>query len=51
MLICMFPVSFMQIVRFQDKDSHQIFLEPEGRNVPELYVQVVIDLYIHLGSL
>ncbi|XP_038882930.1 tRNA uridine 5-carboxymethylaminomethyl modification enzyme MnmG isoform X2 [Benincasa hispida] len=28
-----------KIVRFQDKDSHQIFLEPEGRNVPELYVQ------------
>eukprot|EP01018_Ginkgo_biloba_P019147 Gb_06237 [translate_table: standard] len=22
-----------------DKESHQIFLEPEGRNVPELYVQ------------
>ncbi|THU51047.1 hypothetical protein C4D60_Mb06t26900 [Musa balbisiana] len=28
-----------KIVRFQDKDSHQIFLEPEGRTVPELYVQ------------
>lgn len=28
-----------KIVRFQDKESHQIFLEPEGRNVPELYVQ------------
>ncbi|WOL12902.1 glucose-inhibited division A family protein [Canna indica] len=28
-----------KIVRFQDKDSHQIFLEPEGRSVPELYVQ------------
>ncbi|PIA47555.1 hypothetical protein AQUCO_01400298v1 [Aquilegia coerulea] len=28
-----------KIVRFQDKDSHQIFLEPEGRDVPELYVQ------------
>ncbi|XXG39385.1 hypothetical protein AAC387_Pa01g0356 [Persea americana] len=28
-----------KIVRFKDKDSHQIFLEPEGRNVPELYVQ------------
>ena len=27
-------------MRFQDKESHQIFLEPEGRNVPELYVQV-----------
>ncbi|KAK7318423.1 hypothetical protein RJT34_03123 [Clitoria ternatea] len=28
-----------KIVRFQDKESHQVFLEPEGRNVPELYVQ------------
>ncbi|KAJ8447726.1 hypothetical protein Cgig2_015089 [Carnegiea gigantea] len=28
-----------KIVRFQDKESHHIFLEPEGRTVPELYVQ------------
>lgn len=28
-----------KVVRFQDKESHQIFLEPEGRTVPELYVQ------------
>ncbi|XP_010527068.1 PREDICTED: uncharacterized protein LOC104804457 [Tarenaya hassleriana] len=28
-----------KIVRFQEKESHQIFLEPEGRNVPEIYVQ------------
>ncbi|KAJ1704191.1 hypothetical protein LUZ63_003970 [Rhynchospora breviuscula] len=28
-----------KIVRFRDKESHQIFLEPEGRTVPELYVQ------------
>ncbi len=28
-----------KIVRFADKDSHQIFLEPEGRNIPEIYVQ------------
>ncbi|XP_055817954.1 uncharacterized protein LOC129887037 [Solanum dulcamara] len=28
-----------KIVRFQDKESHQIFLEPEGRSVPEIYVQ------------
>ncbi|KAI7843457.1 hypothetical protein COHA_002934 [Chlorella ohadii] len=28
-----------KIVRFADKDSHQIFLEPEGRSTPELYVQ------------
>ena len=28
-----------KIVRFADKDSHQIFLEPEGRDSPEIYVQ------------
>lgn len=28
-----------KIVRFKDKESHRIFLEPEGRIVPELYVQ------------
>jgi tRNA uridine 5-carboxymethylaminomethyl modification enzyme len=28
-----------KIVRFADKESHQIFLEPEGRNTPEVYVQ------------
>ena len=28
-----------KIVRFADKSSHQIFLEPEGRSTPELYVQ------------
>ncbi|CAN8257995.1 unnamed protein product [Cochlearia groenlandica] len=28
-----------KIVRFKDKESHQIFLEPEGRDVPEIYVQ------------
>jgi tRNA uridine 5-carboxymethylaminomethyl modification enzyme len=28
-----------KIVRFADKDSHQIFLEPEGRESPEIYVQ------------
>lgn len=32
----------MQIVRFKDKQSHQIFLEPEGRTIPELYVQVIL---------
>jgi tRNA uridine 5-carboxymethylaminomethyl modification enzyme len=26
-------------VRFADKESHQIFLEPEGRDTPEIYVQ------------
>jgi tRNA uridine 5-carboxymethylaminomethyl modification enzyme len=41
-----------KIVRFKDKESHQIFLEPEGRTVPELYVQVsllsttVISLFL-----
>jgi tRNA uridine 5-carboxymethylaminomethyl modification enzyme len=28
-----------KIVRFADKESHQIFLEPEGRDTPELYIQ------------
>ena len=26
-----------KIVKFADKDSHHIFLEPEGRNTPEIY--------------
>jgi tRNA uridine 5-carboxymethylaminomethyl modification enzyme len=26
-------------VRFAEKESHQIFLEPEGRTCPEVYVQ------------
>ncbi len=28
-----------KIVRFADKSSHQIFLEPEGLDTPEIYVQ------------
>ena len=28
-----------KIVRFNDKSRHQIFLEPEGRNTEEVYVQ------------
>lgn len=28
-----------KIVRFHDKPKHQIFLEPEGRNTKEMYVQ------------
>ncbi len=28
-----------KIVRFVDKESHQIFLEPEGRDTPEIYIQ------------
>ena len=28
-----------KIVRFASKESHQIFIEPEGRDIPELYIQ------------
>lgn len=28
-----------KVVRFHDKPRHQIFLEPEGRNTQEVYVQ------------
>ena len=28
-----------KIVKFSDKNSHQIFLEPEGINTPEIYIQ------------
>lgn len=28
-----------KIVRFEDKERHQIFLEPEGENTDEIYVQ------------
>ena len=28
-----------KVVRFNDKPRHQIFLEPEGRNTKEVYVQ------------
>ena len=28
-----------KIVRFEEKESHQIFLEPEGLDTPEIYVQ------------
>ena len=28
-----------KIVKFADKSSHQIFLEPEGINTPEIYIQ------------
>lgn len=28
-----------KVVRFKDKDSHQLFIEPEGNNTNELYLQ------------
>lgn len=28
-----------KIVRFADKDRHQLFIEPEGRNTTEMYIQ------------
>ncbi len=28
-----------KVVRFNDKESHQIFVEPEGRNTKEMYIQ------------
>lgn len=28
-----------KVVRFKDKESHQVFVEPEGRNVNEMYIQ------------
>lgn len=28
-----------KVVRFADKTSHQVFIEPEGRNTSEMYVQ------------
>ncbi len=30
-----------KMVRFQDKDTHQIFVEPEGFEVPDVYLQGV----------
>ncbi|MED6216454.1 hypothetical protein PIB30_007798 [Stylosanthes scabra] len=38
------------IVSFQDKESHQIILEPEGRSVPELYVQVELATLVPLAN-
>lgn len=28
-----------KVVRFQDKDRHQVFIEPEGLNTDEMYIQ------------
>jgi tRNA uridine 5-carboxymethylaminomethyl modification enzyme len=30
-----------KVVRFPDRNAHQVFLEPEGRDVPEIYVNGV----------
>ena len=32
-----------KVVRFADKDQHQLFLEPEGRNTLEVYVPMTIS--------
>ena len=34
-----------KIVRFADKERHQLFLEPEGRNTEEVYVQGLSTSY------
>ena len=34
-----------KIVRFADKERHQLFLEPEGRNTEEVYVQGCQPVY------
>ena len=28
-----------KVVRFTDKESHQIFIEPEGEDTKEMYIQ------------
>lgn len=49
-----------KVVRFKDKDKHQVFLEPEGLSTDEIYVQgvssslpeeVQIELYKHIEGL
>lgn len=49
-----------KVVRFKDKDQHQVFLEPEGLSTDEIYVQgvssslpeeVQIELYKHIEGL
>ena len=44
-----------KLVRFADKERHQLFIEPEGKEIPEMYIQGfstsmphdVQDLMIH----
>ncbi|NLL55652.1 MAG: tRNA uridine-5-carboxymethylaminomethyl(34) synthesis enzyme MnmG [Clostridiales bacterium] len=33
------PAVEVKVVRFKDKERHQIFIEPEGQNTEEMYVQ------------
>lgn len=49
-----------KVVRFKDKDKHQVFLEPEGLSTDEIYVQgvssslpeeVQIEIYKHIEGL
>lgn len=49
-----------KVVRFKDKDKHQVFLEPEGLSTDEIYVQgvssslpeeVQVELYKHIEGL
>lgn len=49
-----------KVVRFKDKEKHQVFLEPEGLSTDEIYVQgvssslpeeVQIELYKHIEGL
>ena len=37
-----------KFVRFNDKPRHQLFLEPEGRNTNEVYVQLSTSLPEHV---
>ena len=39
-----------KIVRFADKERHQLFLEPEGRNTEEVYVQGLSTVYQRMFS-
>jgi len=33
------PSIEMKVIRFSDKPAHQVFIEPEGKNTTEMYVQ------------
>ena len=39
-----------KIVRFADKERHQLFLEPEGRNTEEVYVKVFQPVCLRMYS-